>query len=49
MDYGIGLRISTSMFGQPLYLRIDKPFNATIDGKSIEKMNDWVLSFQKSI
>ena len=49
MDYGIGLRISTSIFGQPLYLRIDKPFNATIDGKSIEKMNDWVLSFQKSI
>tara|TARA_B000000460_G_scaffold97922_1_gene68517 strand:+ start:181 stop:3207 length:3027 start_codon:yes stop_codon:yes gene_type:complete len=49
MDYGIGLRISTSIFGQPLYLRIDKPFNATIDGNSIEKMNDWVLSFQKSI
>ena len=49
VDYGIGLRLSTNVFGQPLYLRIDKPFKATIDGKSIEGMNDWVFSFQKSI
>jgi len=49
VDYGIGLRLSTNVFGQPLYLRIDKPFKATIDGKSIEEMNDWVFSFQKSI
>ena len=49
VDYGIGLRISTSVFGQPIYLRIDKPIDATIDGKSIEKMNEWIFSFQKSI
>jgi hypothetical protein len=49
MDYGIGLRLSTTVFGQPIYLRIDKPLKATIDGKSIEEMNDWVFSFQKSI
>ena len=49
MDYGFGLRLSTSIFGQPLYLRIDKPIDATIDGTSIEKMNDWVFSFQKAI
>jgi hemolysin activation/secretion protein len=49
MDYGVGLRLSTNVFGQPLYLRIDKPIDATIDGSSIEKMNDWVFSFQKSM
>ena len=49
VDYGIGLRISTSVFGQPIYLRIDKPFDATIDGKSIDKMNELIFSFQKSI
>ena len=40
---------SKNIFGQPLYLRIDKPFDATIDGKSIDKMNEWIFSFQKSI
>ena len=25
VDYGIGLRISTAIFGQPIYLRFDKP------------------------
>ena len=49
VDYGIGLRISTAIFGQPIYLRFDKPLDAKIDGKSIEGMNDWVFSFQKSI
>jgi len=49
MDYGFGIRLSTNIFGQPLYLRIDKPIDATIDGKSIEKMNEWIFSFQKSI
>ena len=49
VDYGIGLRISTAIFGQPIYLRFDKPLDAKIDGKSIEEMNDWVFSFQKSI
>ena len=49
VDYGIGLRISTSIYGQPIYLRFDKPLDAKIDGKSIEKMNEWVFSFQKSI
>ena len=49
MDYGFGLRLSTNIFGQPLYLRIDKPIDATIDGSSLEKMNEWVFSFQKAI
>ena len=49
MDYGFGVRLSTNIFGQPLYLRIDKPIDATIDGNSIEKMNDWIFSFQKSM
>ena len=49
VDYGIGLRISTSIYGQPIYLRFDKPLDAKIDGNSIEKMNEWVFSFQKSI
>ena len=49
VDYGIGLRISTAIFGQPINLRFDKPLDAKIDGKSIEEMNDWVFSFQKSI
>ena len=49
VDYGIGLRISTSIYGQPIYLRFDKPLDAKIDGTSIEKMNEWVFSFQKSI
>ena len=49
MDYGFGIRLSTNIFGQPLYLRIDKPIDATIDGKSIDKMNEWIFSFQKSI
>ena len=49
IDYGFGLRLSTNIFGQPLYLRIDKPFDATIDGYSVENMNEWVFSFQKAI
>ena len=49
VDYGIGLRISTSIFGQPIYLRLDKPIGAKIDGVDLEKMNEWVFSFQKSI
>jgi len=49
VDYGLGIRLSKTVFGQPLYLRIDKPMKATIDGESIEGMNDWVFSFQKSI
>ena len=49
MDYGFGLRLSTNIFGQPLYLRIDKPIDATVDGNSIERMNEWVFSFQKSL
>ena len=49
MDYGFGVRLSANIFGQPLYLRIDKPFDATIDGYSVENMNEWVFSFQKAI
>ncbi|MDP6339504.1 MAG: M1 family metallopeptidase [Candidatus Marinimicrobia bacterium] len=49
VDYGFGLRLSKTVFGRPLYLRIDKPMSATLDGKSIEEMNAWVFSFQKSI
>ena len=49
MDYGIGLRVSTSIYGQPIYLRFDKPIDAKIDGISIDKINEWVFSFQKSI
>ena len=49
IDYGIGIRLSKTVFGQSIYLRIDKPLGATIDGKSIEHMNEWVFSFQKSI
>ena len=49
VDYGLGLRLSTSIFGQPLYMRVDKPIDATIDGNSIANMNEWVFSFQKSM
>jgi hypothetical protein len=49
VDYGLGIRISKTVLGQPLYLRIDKPMKATIDGQSIKNMNNWVFSFQKSI
>ena len=49
VDYGVGIRLSKNIFGQPFYLRIDKPLSATVDGESIENMNDWVFSFQKSI
>ena len=49
MDYGVGLRLSANVFGQPLYLRIDKPIDATIDGKSLKDINEWVFSFQKAI
>ena len=49
MDYGFGLRLSTNVFGQPLYIRIDKPIDATIDGKSLKDINEWVFSFQKAI
>ena len=49
VDYGIGLRLSTTIFGQPIFLRLDKPMGAKIDGIDIEKMNDWIFSFQKSI
>ncbi|MGY8781157.1 MAG: M1 family metallopeptidase [Fidelibacterota bacterium] len=49
IDYGLGLRLSKTVLGQPLYFRIDKPLKATINGKSIENMNAWIFSFQKSI
>ena len=49
IDYGFGLRLSTNIYGQPLYFRIDKPIDATIDGNSIDNMNEWVFSFQKAI
>ena len=49
VDYGIGLRLSTTIFGQRIFLRLEKPMGAKIDGIDIEKMNDWIFSFQKSI
>ena len=49
MNYGFGFRLSTNIFGQPLYLRIDKPLDATIDGYSVDNMNQWIFSFQKAI
>jgi len=49
LNYGFGLRLSTNIYGQPLYLRIDKPIEATIDGNSLENINKWVFSFQKAI
>jgi hypothetical protein len=48
-NYGFGLRLSTNIFGQPLYLRIDKPVDATIDENSINIMNEWIFSFQKAM
>ena len=49
LNYGFGLRLSSNIYGQPLYLRIDKPIEATIDGNSLENINEWVFSFQKAI
>lgn len=49
LDYGLGIRLSSTLFGQPLYIRIDKPFEALINNKPIANMNEWVFSFQKSI
>ena len=48
-NYGFGLRLSTNIFGQPLYLRIDKPIDATVDENSINIMNEWIFSFQKAM
>ena len=48
-SYGIGLRFSSSLFGQPLYFRVDQVLEATIDGKSLDDRLNWVFSFQKSI
>ena len=49
ISYGFGIRLSQTIYGQPLYLRIDKPLSATVNGITIENMNNWIFSFQKSI
>ena len=48
-SYGIGLRFSSSLFGQPLYLRIDKVLDAKINEEKPIGAADWVFSFQKII
>ena len=48
-SYGIGLRFSSSMYGQPLYLRIDYVHDAKINEKTPIGATDWVFSFQKII
>ena len=48
-SYGIGLRFSSSLYGQPLYLRIDKVIDAKINEKTLIGAADWVFSFQKII
>ena len=48
-SYGIGLRFSSSLYGQPLYLRIDKVLDAKINEEEPIGATDWVFSFQKII
>ena len=48
-SYGIGLRFSSSLYGQPLYLRIDRVLDAKINEKEPIGKADWVFSFQKII
>ena len=48
-SYGIGLRFSSSLYGQPLYLRIDKVLDAKINEEKPIGATDWVFSFQKII
>ena len=48
-SYGIGLRFSSSLYGQPLYLRIDKVVDAKINEEKPIGAADWVFSFQKII
>ena len=47
--FKIGLRFSSSLYGQPLYLRIDRVLDAKINEKEPIGKADWVFSFQKII
>jgi len=48
-DSGLGLRISKTIFGQKIYLRIDFPIMTRIGNKSEIDQNNWLFSFQKGI
>ena len=48
-DAGIGIRISSTVYDKPLYLRLDFPFILFKDGENLENDTKWVISFQRSI
>ena len=48
-DAGIGIRLSSTVYDKPLYLRLDFPFILFKDGENLENDTKWVISFQRSI
>ena len=49
VDGGVGIRISSSVYERPLYLRLDFPFILFKDGNRIKNDKAWVISFQSGI
>ena len=48
-DAGIGIRLSSTVYDKPLYLRLDFPLILFKDGDKLENDTKWVISFQRSI
>ena len=48
-DTGIGIRLSTTVYEKPLYLRLDFPFILFKDGNRIINDRGWIISFHRGI
>ena len=48
-DTGIGIRLSTTVYEKPLYLRLDFPFILFKDGNRIINDRGWIISFHRGM
>jgi len=49
MDFGFGLRLKTSVFGQELYLRLDLPWYLVEAGRGTTDFSNLIFSFQQGL
>ena len=48
-DAGVGVRLGSTIFNKPLYLRLDFPFILFKNNKIINNHTKWVVSFHRGI
>ncbi len=48
-DAGLGIRLGSSIFNKPLYLRIDVPFILFKNDQIMNNSTKWIISFHRGI